>query len=183
MASKPLLFAPDRFSVALHLRRGDIRRGDYDEGRLTQDEFYYRIVDRIRESVPSAEVHVWTPLGDPSKKETWQPADFDGFTARGMQVHLDKGFEDGDSILNAWAHLARANVFVSSVSDFAFLPSVLNCRCVIYPGDSNPQEAHWMALLSKVPERSRALDNWMNGNNDERDTFEAELKACIQRGQ
>jgi len=178
LASKPLLFVPDNFIVAVHLRRGDIGRDHNEAARLTPDEFYYRVVDEIRASVPSAEVHVWAALGNPYGDGYWQSADFEGFRARGMQVHLDSGLEDEDSIIDTWAHMARANVFVSSVSDFIFAPSVTNCRCVIYPGNSV-----WMSLVAKVPEGSRALDNWMNGNNEERASYETELKACIQRGQ
>jgi len=81
-------------------------------------------------------------------------------------VHLDKGQEDHEEVLVAWAHMALADVFVMSQSSFAYVPAILNCRCVIFPG-------HLF----------KPLDNWMDGKDSKRKSFNDDLMACMQRAQ
>jgi len=166
LASWPLLFTPGKIAVAMHLRRGDI---DSDDARATPNEYYYQIADRIRERLPSAEFHVWAACApcDIQKRygiDYWKNEDFDGFRLKGMQVHLDDGIADDESISSTWAHLGFANIFVSSQSNFAYVPMVLNCRCVITMG-------------------STALENWIDGTEWWSDSFASELTACVQRSQ
>jgi len=163
LASQPLLFTSDKPVVAMHLRRGDL---DQNSPRATPNEYYYQISDRIRELLPSAEFHVWAALKNPWGPLNWKNEDFDGFRLKGMQVHLDDGVSDGDSIIRTWAHLASANIFVASQSSFSYVPMILNCRCVIIP------------FSSELP-----LENWMNGNEESRDSYHSELTACVQRSQ
>merc|ERR1719195_344570 len=165
LAAWPLVFAPERPIVAIHLRRGDLPR---DDARATPNEYYYRIAEEIQAQLPSADFHVWAALRNIPWKyhEYWSSEDFDGFRTRGMQVHLDEGLEDGDRVISAWAHLARAHIFISSQSMFSYIPAVLNSRCVIYPGNID------------MP-----LENWVNGRDEERDSYAAELKECIHRSQ
>merc|ERR1712194_780395 len=54
--SRPLKFDESRLTVAHHLRRADLPKGD---GRATADWYYYRITDTIRKRFPSADIHVW----------------------------------------------------------------------------------------------------------------------------
>mmetsp|Transcript_87514 Transcript_87514/g.173682 ORF Transcript_87514/g.173682 Transcript_87514/m.173682 type:complete len:364 (-) Transcript_87514:25-1116(-) len=162
LASWPLLFTPSKTVVAMHLRRGDLRPGDF---RATPNKYYYQIADRIRELLPSAEFHVWAAIKNERGGAYYKNEDFDGFRERDMQVHLDDGFEDEKSLVRTWAHLAFANIFVGSQSSFSYVPMVLNCRCVISMID-NP-----------------GLDNWMNGKDEKRDSYQTELEACVQRSQ
>merc|ERR1712032_608876 len=71
--------------------------------------------------------------------------DFDGFRARGMQVHLD----DLD-LTNVWAHLARADVMVVSRSSFSYIPAVINRRCVIFPGYTTGILSNWIDGTSEA---------------------------------
>jgi len=162
-ASRPLNFAPGRPTVAMHLRRADLPKGNF---RATPNEYYYRLADLIRAQLPSPDIHIWAALknipADP--QDYWSPVDFDGFKERGMSVHLDKGQEDHEDVLVAWAHMVRADVYVMSQSSFAYVPAVLNCRCVIFPGSIG-----------------KHLDNWMDGKDVERGSFNDDFMACMQR--
>jgi len=166
LASWPLLFTPGKIAVAMHLRRGDIGPSD---PRATPNEYYYQLADRIHERVPSAEFHVWAACAPSAIQKRnginyWKNEDFDGFRLKGMQVHLDCGIEDEESVITTWAHLAFANILVSSQSSFSLIPMVLNCRCVISVG-------------------STALDNWIDGTEYWSDSFSSELTACVERSQ
>jgi len=164
LASRPLLFTPSKTVVAMHLRRGDLHR---DDPRATPNEYYYQLADRIRELLPSAEFHVFAAILDPDKFYFWKNEDFDEFRLKGMQVHVDDGVEDEQSVISTWAHLASADIFVGSQSSFSYIPMLLNCRCVISMGYTDTPH----------------IDNWMNGREEWRDSYHSELTACVQRSQ
>jgi len=161
LLSLPLLYTPGKIAVAMHLRRGDLPPGDF---RATPNEYYYQLADKIREFLPSAEFHIWAAFKNPNNYKFWKNEDFDGFRLKGMHVHLDDGVKDEEGLIRTWAHLAFANIFVSSQSSFSYIPMVLNCRCVITTGNT-------------------ALENWMNGKEEWRDSYHRELTACVQRSQ
>jgi len=161
LASWPLLFTPGRAAVAMHVRRGDLER---DDPRATPNEYYYKIADRIRELLPSAEFHVWAAIKDQYDENFWKNEDFDGFRSKGMQVHLDDGVADEQSLLGTWAQLAAANIFVASQSSFSYIPMLLNCHCVISP-------------------KNNKFDNWMKGTEEWRDSYHSDLTACVRRSQ
>ncbi|CAK0854870.1 unnamed protein product, partial [Prorocentrum cordatum] len=58
LMSLPLEYEAGRPSVAVHLRREDVRWGP----RYTPDSYYYRVLGDVRTVLPSADVHVWTKL-------------------------------------------------------------------------------------------------------------------------
>merc|ERR1712217_609819 len=89
----------------------------------------------------------------------WKSEDFNGFRKRNMQVHLD----DPD-LLEPWAHLSRAHIFVMSMSSFSYVPAVLNPNCVLYPG-----------TMASVPE------NWINALDAGKPSFDSKLRSCLSR--
>jgi len=77
-ASQPLKFAPNRPTVAMHLRRADLHR---DDPRVTPNEYYYWLADLIRTRLPTADIHIWAAIKNiPSVSEDyWNATEFDGF--------------------------------------------------------------------------------------------------------
>ncbi|CAE8707397.1 unnamed protein product, partial [Polarella glacialis] len=162
--SYPLNFSAGNTSVVMHLRRADLEKGD---ARATPDSYYYRLARQIQELVPNAEFHVWASTKNiPAKNwDYWTSKDFDGYRARGMQVHLDTQIQDNHKMLDAWAHMARAQVFIMSQSSFSQVPGYMNTNCVIYPSNIDSP-----------------LENWMDGQGHKRATFAKELRDCLARG-
>lgn len=158
--TRPLrLYTMGKAIVAVHIRRGDLHR---DDKRATPDEYYYKLLDKVKKVVPKAEFHIFSSTKNIQafKDEPyWFSKDFDGYRERGMMVHLDD-----DSLLVPWVHLSRAHVFVLSKSSFSYVPAVLSSNCVVHPGDK-----------SAVPE------NWINGDEvpGERAKFGERLGKCI----
>jgi len=127
LAKRRLDFAPGRTSIAIHARRGDLPKGDE---RATSDAYYFRLLHAIRKVTPDADVHLWSSTATVYwKNKTWTFEDFDDFRDHGVTVHLDD-----EDMLEAWAHMARADVLVTSMSHFSFAPAVLNPNCIVYPG-------------------------------------------------
>lgn len=152
LQSRPLLFDKGKPSVAIHLRRGDLKRWETD--RIIPDEWYYRMIESITRHLPNADVHAWSS----TEKGFYKESDFDGFRRRGVKVHLDD-----DDLLDPWAHLARADVTVLSRSQFSMPPALLNPKCVVYPGG----KLGAMGVL--------------DGSGEVRSSWDAELKACLAR--
>jgi len=154
----PSVFDPQRPAVAIHVRRGDLNRGHF---RATPDSYYFNWLERIRQHLPNADVHVWSSTQltvHHGERPWWNSSDFDGYRKRGVHVHLDD-----PNLLTVWAHLSRAQVFVMAQSAFSYVPAVLNLKCVIFPGFIR-----------------RPLDNWLDGSRGE-GSADSELRACLAR--
>ena len=91
--------------------------------------------------------------------------DYEGYRQRNMTVHLDSDIEDNEAMLSAWAHMARAQVFIMSQSSFSIVPAYMNTNCVIYPSSIDAP-----------------LENWVNGKEETRKSYRKELEGCVSRG-
>jgi len=151
-------FAPNRPSVALHLRRGDLKDSN---PLVTKDAFYFKIVEQIQRLLPSADVHVFS-----STEGVWQPSDFDGYRDRGMEVHLDD-----ENLVEPLAHFSRADVFVMAKSTFSYSASLANLNCVVYHGDK---------IVAFPSFRDRVLPGWVDGDRLQRGDA-AQLEGCLKR--
>lgn len=169
---------PPRPIVALHVRRGDVtgppnQTGrtpfwDYDRympvDRFTPDDWYFQIVERIRQELQRAEVHVFSSTERRHKED-----DFIGYKERHMEVHLD-----GD-ILDAWAVLSRAQVLVMAKSSFSHVAAFLNPNCVLYQPYWHKPLSNWIVARDaqgSVGAYTEAGDPFFDG---------AELRSCLKR--
>lgn len=155
LMSGPLVFKPNRVSVALHIRRGDVVETDGRRG--TSDAWYYRLVEQLRTLAPEADIHVFS-----STEKKIPSSSFDGYRNRSLSVHLD-----GD-VLEAWSNLARADVLVMAKSSFSHVPAFFNDKCVVY-------QPYW----------HRPLSQWVGATTSEAEPLDAprlqDLRACIAR--
>lgn len=97
--------------------------------------------------------HVWSsPKNIPAfDYDYWTSKDYDGYRQRNMTVHLDEQIDSNEDMLTAWAHMARADIFIMSQSSFSMVPGYMNSNCVIFPSNIDAP-----------------LDNWMNGRDESR---------------
>jgi hypothetical protein len=154
---KPLAFNTGSTSIAIHIRRGDVKEGfGLWEARGTSDQWRFSLIAQLKTLVPRADIHVFSNLeGDSSSSE------YDGYRARGATVHLD----EADPI-ETWAHLVAADVFVMAKSSFSYVPALLNDNCLVYQG-------FWHT----------PLDGWVSAQADEEAPLDAaaeqKLRGCI----
>eukprot|EP00928_Gymnodinium_smaydae_P014086 TRINITY_DN15101_c0_g1_i1.p1 TRINITY_DN15101_c0_g1~~TRINITY_DN15101_c0_g1_i1.p1 ORF type:complete len:390 (+),score=62.93 TRINITY_DN15101_c0_g1_i1:29-1171(+) len=162
LASQPTVFKPAHFSVAIHVRRGDLSSGD---AHISPNEYYFRHIDALRRVLAPTgkklDIHVWSSLSNPGftpSEYYWKTEDFDGFRARGAKVHLD----EDDDFASIWTNFARARVFIMSKSSYSYVGAVLNTQCVIRP--------EWF---------DDHLDNWVDGKA-EGPAYDAAIAQCVK---
>jgi len=124
--SRPVSYRHSVLNVALHVRRDDdVTRTTSVAWRYTPNDWYYKLVEKLQESYKGPmDVHVFSSTGLLNKV-----SHLDGFTSRGMIVHLD-----GD-VLDDWSHMAHADILVMAPSSFSFIPGLFNQKCVL--------DSHW----------------------------------------
>mmetsp|Transcript_87581 Transcript_87581/g.256068 ORF Transcript_87581/g.256068 Transcript_87581/m.256068 type:complete len:397 (-) Transcript_87581:76-1266(-) len=123
---RPLQYRPGVLNVALHVRRDDdVTKFHPARWRYVPDKWYYELVEKMKETYEGPmDVHVFSSTGLLNKV-----SHLDGFTSRGMIVHLD-----GD-VLDDWSHMAHADILVMAPSSFSFIPGLFNQKCVL--------DSHW----------------------------------------
>jgi len=102
------------------------------------------MIQHVRHHWPNADVHLWSSINSYSAemeagKFHWKTEDFDVFRQMDVTVHLD-----GPSLLDCWVHMARADVFISSLSSFSAVPELMNANCVIYPHNLDWPRKEWV---------------------------------------
>lgn len=157
LRTHPVEVASGGPSVAVHLRRGDLRP---DDRRAAPSQYYLGVLDVLTELLPKTPMHLWSSIEN-SREHTkgqrhWNSSHFDVFKQRGVRVHLDDS-----SLITPWAHLSQATVLVASESAFSLVPAYLNMNCVIIHGHHD-----------------RPLPNWVDGLSE---TFRQDIRGCIDR--
>ncbi|CAK0831052.1 unnamed protein product [Prorocentrum cordatum] len=119
---------------------------------------------KIRHLMPNADVHVFT-----SVDESTDQREFNTYKSAGCHVHTD---EDktwaSHAVLDAWAHIARADFVILSRSSFGHVPAMLNTNCVIY-------QEYWNA----------PMDGWIWAENSDKGSSNlfdmAAFNRCVGR--
>ncbi|CAE7458438.1 unnamed protein product [Symbiodinium natans] len=133
-------FEPGQLRIAIHLRRGDIRKTTTDwwpgPDRLVPDALYVGFLSLLRRLLKPAEIHIFS-----TSSSSFPSTSFNRYRQPGVHVHLD-----GD-ILDDWAHMAQADVLVVAPSGFSWVAGILNSKCVVsfeaFPWGDLP---HWIQL-------------------------------------
>lgn len=149
------LFKPDRPTVAIHLRRGDVSASM--PIRFTNDKFSFSLAEQLRKHLKNPDIHVWS-----STEGHHAASEFREYEHQGMTVHLDTPERE------AWAHFAQADVLVLAKSTFSHAPAFLNPKCVIYQSYSILFPLDEWAVASGVDTTLPAVDD-------------ADLERCLAR--
>lgn len=118
LAPKVSFFNGKQLSVAIHVRRDDLVVGNAP----SPNEYFNYLIDVIRELYPDANIHMWSSIGVANNYKT---SDFDDFLRHGVHLHLDT------DIVEAWAHMSHADVFMAEPSSFSRVPLEMNPNCVL----------------------------------------------------
>jgi hypothetical protein len=136
---RPLWFAGDgRPTVAVHIRRGDVKQRGVNQFRWSPDSWYMDKIQKIRHQLPDADVHVFTSVDEDTDQESlyvWNN------TVNHLTVHTDEEKNMAShATMDAWAHFAQADIVILSRSSYGHVPAMLNTNCVIY-------QEYWNAPL------------------------------------
>jgi len=111
-------------NVAVHVRRGDVRASTPSRG--TPDDYYFWLMDVVREQAPDAHFHVFSEDHTHTFHADGEEADaFDEYRRRGAHVHVNTEARE------TLAHMAKANVLITAKSSFSYVAAFLNPNCVL----------------------------------------------------
>lgn len=148
--------AREPFTIAMHVRRGDVTATSKSARNFTPNEAFVRTLDAIKAAVcarvPEARIKLFSQ-GDPEI--------FAEFAEAGCELHLD------ESALETHLQLVTADVLISSKGAFSYTAGVLNDGITLYD-----------------PQKYRPLADWIvreaDGNFDVAQ-FTQRLDATLQR--
>lgn len=146
---------PQGFFMHRLIDHMDTHRFATTSTQLATHHLIHFLSKEIEEMIPKEllDFHVWSsPKNIPAfDYDYWTSKDYDGYRQRNMTVHLDEQIDSNEDTLTAWAHMARADIFIMSQSSFSTVPGYMNSNCVIFPSNIDAP-----------------LDNWMNGRDESR---------------
>jgi hypothetical protein len=117
VASQPWIRrSKKRFTIAVHIRRGDVSPCGEHYGRYLPNSYYQALINRYMR--PNAEIHIY------SESVTFEH--FVWFRLRGYKLHLST------HIHTALQGLIDSDVLILSVSAFSYLAALLTRAKVVY---------------------------------------------------
>jgi len=85
-------------------------------------------------------VHVFTSVDEGTDER-----EVNIYRSAGCHVHTDENKNTAShAVMDAWAHIARADIVVLSRSSFGHVPAMLNTNCVIYQEYWNAPMDGWI---------------------------------------
>lgn len=136
-----LRFETGVLNIAVHVRRGDIGSTGRSEQpnlamRWQHEDYFLNVTKRAIEALPQGQIYrIWLFSQGRSK-------DFSAFTALpNVTLCLDVGASE------AFQHMAKADVLITSKSSFSYKPALLNVGIKICPDDfwhSYPDTPDWI---------------------------------------
>ena len=147
--NETLSFHPDRLSIAVHVRRGDICQSDQEPEnanlsmRWLDDDYFLGILDKIYAALPNEiepETFVFTQ-GDAE--------DYKVFTRfLNAKICTEMG------AIESFRHMVFADILVTSRSSFSFKPALLNRGLKVCPNgfwQAYPQSNDWQIVDASQP--------------------------------
>lgn len=120
--NKPNLFdikeKENDFIVAVHIRRGDVRRDNKWSFRYTPNSYYLNIINNIKKEHNNAKIYVFS--------ESKSQENFNDFIKLGCIMKLDT------DLVEAWNYFIQADVLLLASSAFSIVPAIYNQNKVIY---------------------------------------------------
>jgi hypothetical protein len=114
-------------SVAIHVRRGDVRRDGKWASRYTDVGYYVKAVAIIRHHWPAADIHAFSALEASGMSRQDDNKTFSQLTTMGVALHFD------GSAKTDWAHFIQADIVVLAKSSFSHAAALARRRgCVVY---------------------------------------------------
>ena len=142
LASKPVpLYFARHPSVAMHVRRGDVRRTGQWASRYTDADYYVKVVASIRHFWPAADIHAFSALEGGGLNRLDDHQTFSQLTSMGVALHFD-----GSAMVD-WAHFIQADILVLAKSSFSHAAALARRRgCVVYQPFWSGKLSSWTTL-------------------------------------
>ena len=118
-----LMYSPDNFNIAVHIRRGDIiTHGKTFSSRKQENSYFLKIVSDIKTYLKTEKPKVFHLFSD------GEESDFEEF-----RTMTDFKFCLSSNAKESFLHMAFADLLVTSKSSFSYKPALLNHGLKICP--------------------------------------------------
>jgi len=117
-------------NVAVHVRRPNICDNRI-EGTDTSDQYYFTVINKIREIYPDAKFHIYSQ---------GSIENFLNYCADDTVLHIN------ESIENTFIGLVASDVLVMSASSFSYVAALLHDGIVFYHSFWHPPLGHWFII-------------------------------------
>ena len=137
---------PMQYSIAVHIRRGDVNPCDYEDRYLPNSYYLYLIQQYISALLSSSSSDASQPPSMTISREnivvtiysesiSYEPLDI--FQQLNYTVSVD------DKLCTVWLALSTAHVAILSKSSFSYVPAILNPHRVVYAPFWHQPMDHW----------------------------------------
>ena len=106
------------YIVAIHIRRGDVKKDNKWSFRYTPNSYYLKIINDIKKENSNAKIYIFS--------ESNSQESFDEFIKLGCVMKLDT------ELTEAYNYFIQADVLVLASSAFSIVPAIYNQNKVIY---------------------------------------------------
>lgn len=125
----------NKYTVAIHIRRGDVTEINQNKHRYTPNEYYFNVIKEIYSVIPLAMIFIFS-----ESKSYGNIEDFSEYERKNCVLKLDT------SIQTAWNYFINVDMLVMSKSSFSYVPALYRMRdkTVVYEDFWYKPLSHWI---------------------------------------
>jgi hypothetical protein len=128
---------PDRYTIAVHIRRGDVtpcRMDNKGYNRYLPNQHFLNLIDEYNK--PGARVIIF------SQSKSYES--LDDFEKKGYEMQLDSDIQD------IWRTIVTSDVVILSRSDFSMIPAIVAKGTVVYTPFWHPPLRPWKRVGPEI---------------------------------
>lgn len=134
---------PDKFTIAVHIRRGDVtpcRMDNKGYNRYLPNQHFQTLIDEYNQ--PGARVVIF------SQSKSYES--LDEFERKGYEMQLDSDLQD------IWSTIVTSDVVILSRSDFSMIPAIVAKGTVVYTPFWHPPLRPWQRVKPEIMKETDA---------------------------
>jgi hypothetical protein len=134
---------PDKFTIAVHIRRGDVtpcRMDNKGYNRYLPNQHFQALIDEYNQ--PGARVVIF------SQSKSYES--LDEFERKGYEMELDSDLQD------IWRTIVTSDVVILSRSDFSMIPAIVAKGTVVYTPFWHPPLRPWKRVGPEIMKETDA---------------------------
>ena len=142
----------DIFTIAIHIRRGDVTPKLFHKGynRYIPNKYYLKLIKYIENIFTKLNIQKKLEINIYTESKSYETLD----VFKKYHLHIDT------SLISVWEQLINSDIFIMSKSSFSFIPALYNKNIVLYYPFWHNKLNHW--LNSMNPNFPTYFENTLN---------------------